>query len=59
MKKRNIYYTIGTVGLALNLLLSLILSLAVDAYFASIFNAFYPVWIIILVVGWRKAHPRR
>lgn len=59
MKKRNIYYTIGTVGLALNILLSVVLTFAVDPYFASIFHAFYPVWIIILVVGYRKEHPRR
>ncbi|KAA9345930.1 hypothetical protein [Adhaeribacter soli] len=58
MKKRNPYYIIGTIGLLLNFLATIILSYAVDPYFASIFTAFFPVWIIILVVGYRKAHPR-
>jgi hypothetical protein len=58
-KKRNIYYLIGISGLVLNLVLYFILSAVVDPYFGSIFSAFFPVWIIILVVGWRKEHPRR
>ena len=59
MKKRNIYYVIGVSGLILNFLTILVLSLVVDPYFASIFIPFLPVWIIVLVVGYRKAHPRR
>jgi hypothetical protein len=59
MRKRNIYYTIGIAGFILNLLLSVILTFTVDPYFASIFHSFFPVWIILLVVGWRKEHPRR
>lgn len=59
MKKWNIYYRIGVVGLVLNLLLLFILPFAVDPYFASIFSSLVPIWIILLVVGWRKEHPRR
>lgn len=59
MKKLNLYYKTGIIGLALTFVLQLILMLAVDPYFASILSSFYPVWIIIIVVGWRKAHPRR
>lgn len=57
--KRNIYYTIGLAGLLLNLVVTFALPFLVDPYFAAIFNVFYPVWIMILVIGWRKAHPRR
>jgi hypothetical protein len=39
--------------------LQLILSFRLDPYFASIFSPLYPVWFIILVVGWRKEHPRQ
>jgi hypothetical protein len=59
MRKGNSYYTIGIAGFILNLLLSIVLTFTVDAYFAAIFHAFIPVWIILLVVGWRKEHPRR
>jgi hypothetical protein len=59
MKKRNIYYTLGIAGLVVNLLLIIVLTFVVDPYFASIFHAFFPVWIILLVVGWRKEHPGR
>ncbi|MFC5270290.1 hypothetical protein [Adhaeribacter terreus] len=59
MKKRNPYYVIGIAGLVINLLLYFVLFFTVDPYFASICTAFFPVWIIILVVGYRKAHPRR
>ena len=59
LKKRNPYYVIGTVGLVLNIVLYFVLSMAVDPYFANIFAAFFPVWIMILVVGYRKEHPRR
>ena len=58
MKKQNPYYVIGITGLVLNLLAYFILSFIVDPYFAGIFSAFFPVWIIILVVGYRKSHPR-
>ena len=59
MKKLNLYYKTGIIGLVLTFVLQIILSFAVDPYFASILSSFYPVWIIVLVVGWRKAHPRR
>lgn len=59
MKKRNPYYVIGITGLVINVLLYIVLTFAVDPYFASIFTSFFPVWIIILVVGYRKEHPRR
>lgn len=59
MKKRNPYYVTGITGIIVNLLLYFVLFFAVDPYFASIFTAFFPVWIIILVVGYRKEHPRR
>ena len=59
MKKRNPYYLIGITGLVINVLLYIVLTFAVDPYFASIFTSFFPVWIIILVVGYRKEHPRR
>ncbi|MBA9079161.1 MULTISPECIES: hypothetical protein [Rufibacter] len=59
MKKWNNYYRIGVTGLVLNLLLVLVLPFVVDPYFAAIFNSFFPVWVILLVVGWRKEHPRR
>jgi hypothetical protein len=57
-KRRNVYYVIGTVGLAINLILVLVLNFTVDPVFASVFSSFFPVWIIILVVGLRKQHPR-
>jgi hypothetical protein len=59
MKKLNLYYKTGITGLVLTFLLQIILAVAVDPYFASILSSFYPVWIIIIVVGWRKTHPRR
>ena len=59
MKKRNPYYVIGITGLIVNVLLYLVLVFAVDPYFAAIFTCFFPVWIIILVVGYRKEHPRQ
>ena len=58
-KPKNIYYLIGIAGLVLNLMLVLVSSIFVDPVFASILTSFFPVWIIILVVGWRKEHPRR
>lgn len=59
MKKLNNYHKTGIIGLVLTFLLQIILSFAVDPFFASILSSFYPVWIIVLVVGWRKAHPRQ
>lgn len=53
------YYRIGVAGFALNLVLLLVLPFVVDPYFASAFGSFFPIWIILLVVGWRKEHPRR
>lgn len=52
---RNRYYTIALIGLVANVLLQL----AVDPYLALVLSPFYPVWFILLVVGWRKEHPRR
>ncbi|MDX5423332.1 MAG: hypothetical protein LPK14_13840 [Hymenobacteraceae bacterium] len=59
MKKRNKYYTIAFTGIACTLLLQIILFFAVDPYLASVLSPFYPVWFILLVVGWRKEHPRQ
>jgi len=56
---RNRYYTIGFIGLAASVLLQLVLFVAVDPYLASVVSPFYAVWFILLVVGWRKEHPRR
>jgi len=56
---RNRYYTIALTGLAANVMLQLVLYLAVDPYLASVISPFYPIWFILLVVGWRKEHPRR
>ena len=58
LKKRNPYYLIGILGLVMNLVVYFIASIKVDLYFANIFASFFPVWIIILVVGYRKSHPR-
>ena len=59
MKKWNTYYRIGVAGFILNLVLILVLPFVVDPYFASAFSSFFPIWIILLVVGWRKEHPRQ
>ena len=59
MNLKNKYYTIAVVGAIVTLLLQLILTLTVDPYIAAVFSPFYPVWIIVFVVGWRKEHPRR
>lgn len=59
MKKLNNYHKTGIIGLVVTFLLQIILSFAVDPFFASILSSFYPVWIIVLVVGWRKVHPRQ
>ena len=56
---RNRYYTVGFIGLAVSVLLQLVLFVAVDPYLASVVSPFYAVWFILLVVGWRKEHPRR
>lgn len=45
--------------MVLNLLLVLVLPFVADPYLGSVASPFYPVWIILLVVGWRKEHPRR
>jgi hypothetical protein len=59
LKKRNPYYLVGISGLVLNLVVYFVASIKVDPYFANIFATFFPVWIMILVVGYRKSHPRR
>ncbi|MFT2011202.1 hypothetical protein ACMA1I_21205 [Pontibacter sp. 13R65] len=59
MRKRNKYYTIGFAGAGLTLLVQLVVAFAIDPYLAAVFTPFYSVWIILLVVGWRKEHPRR
>ena len=59
MKNLNNYHKAGIIGIVATFLLQVLLSFAVDPYFASILTSFYPVWIILLVVGWRKAHPRQ
>ncbi|MDX5345998.1 MAG: hypothetical protein LPJ89_00685 [Hymenobacteraceae bacterium] len=53
------YFRIGLIGIVLTFIVQTILVFAVDPYFAGILTPFYPVWIIILVVGWRKRNPRR
>ena len=58
MKMPKSYYTIAFAGAALTLLTQRIISLAVDPYLAAALTPFYPVWVILLVVGWRKEHPR-
>jgi hypothetical protein len=55
----NIYYTIAFVGASVTLLLQVILSLTIDPYLAAAVTPFYPIWVIVLVVGWRKMHPRK
>lgn len=59
MQNWNKYYKIALWGAIANLLLQIIVSLAVNPYLAAVFTPFYPVWVILLVVGWRKEHPRR
>ncbi|WP_299761991.1 hypothetical protein [uncultured Pontibacter sp.] len=59
MNLSNTYYKIALIGIVLSLLLQLVLFFAVDPYLASVVSPFYPVWFILLVVGWRKEHPRR
>lgn len=59
MNLNNTYYKIALIGIVLSLLLQLVLFFAVDPYLASVVSPFYPVWFILLVVGWRKEHPRR
>jgi hypothetical protein len=59
MQNWNKYYKIACCGAIINVLLQLIVSLVVDPYLAAAFTPLYPVWIILLVVGWRKEHPRR
>ncbi|AKQ44983.1 hypothetical protein TH63_04015 [Rufibacter radiotolerans] len=59
IKKWNNYYRVGLIGLGLNLLLLFVLPMVADPYFLGMVTPFFPVWIILLVVGWRKEHPRR
>lgn len=56
---RNRYYTIAFTGIIVNVLLQVILFVAVDPYLVAVLSPFYTVWIILLVVGYRKDHPRR
>lgn len=55
----NRYYSIAILGAVATFLAQVILMFAVDPYLASILSPFYPVWVILFVVGWRKEHPRR
>jgi hypothetical protein len=59
MRNWNKYYKIAFFGAMATLLLQIVVSLAVDPYLAAMFTPFYPVWVMVLVVGWRKEHPRR
>ena len=59
MRSWNKYYEIAFFGALATLLLQIVISLAVDSCLAAMFSPFYPVWIMVLVVGWRKEHPRR
>ncbi|WP_187262241.1 hypothetical protein [Pontibacter beigongshangensis] len=59
MRNINKYYKIAFIGAALNLLLQLIVAFAIDPPLAAVFTPFYPVWVMLVVVGWRKEHPRR
>ncbi|TXK51996.1 hypothetical protein FVR03_02635 [Pontibacter qinzhouensis] len=59
MKKRNNYYTIAFAGAAITLAAQLIAAFTIDPYLAAVFTPFYSVWLILLVVGWRKDHPQR
>ncbi|ARS36963.1 hypothetical protein [Pontibacter actiniarum] len=58
MNLKNPYYKIALIGAALNLVLQVVLFFAVDPYIASALSPLYPIWFILLVVGWRKEHPR-
>lgn len=59
MNLNNTYYKIAFIGFCLCIVLQLVLFLAIDPYLASVISPFYPIWLIIFVVGWRKEHPRR
>jgi hypothetical protein len=59
IRQWNNYYRVGLIGLILNLVLLFVLPFVVDPYFTAMVTPFFPVWIMLLVVGWRKEHPRR
>lgn len=59
MSIQNRYYRIAAIGLVLQIVLQAVLFFAVDPYFASILSPLYSIWFILLVVGWRKEHPRQ
>ena len=59
MRSWNKYYKIAFWGAMATLLLQIVITVAVDPYLAAMFTPIYPVWGILLVVGWRKQHPRR
>ncbi len=59
MKLNNKYYTIAFWGVMITILLQLLLTFTVDPYIAAVLSPFYSVWLILLVVGWRKQHPRQ
>lgn len=59
MTGKNKYYTIAIVGAIVTFLLQVMLMVVVDPYIAAVLSPFYPVWIVVFVIGWRKQHPRR
>ncbi|QCR23927.1 hypothetical protein [Pontibacter sp. SGAir0037] len=59
MKKWNSYFKVALYGAVATLALQVLVTFAVDPYLAAVFSPFYSVWIILVVVGWRKEHPRK
>lgn len=59
MYLKNKYYRIALLGAAACLVLQVVLYFAVDPYLVSAVAPLYSIWVILVVVGWRKEHPRR
>ncbi len=59
MNWNNKYYKIAIAGAVLTFVLQLILGFIYDPFIPTALSSFYPVWVIVFVVGWRKEHPRR
>ncbi|WP_162428169.1 hypothetical protein [Pontibacter pudoricolor] len=59
MIRNNKYYTIAIVGAIITFMLQVVLMVTVDPYIAAVLSPFYPVWVIVFVIGWRKQYPRR
>ncbi|MBJ6117705.1 hypothetical protein JAO76_05860 [Pontibacter sp. BT310] len=59
MTRYNKYYTIAIVGAIVTFLVQVVLMVTVDPYMAAVLSPFYPVWVIVFVIGWRKQYPRR